>query len=74
LPKTQDLIAVELLRSIDVMDKIKSGDIAAAVGPSSIKWAAVPMGPGQGGRHTDQPFVKYDAFLAAYRANGGQGK
>jgi muramidase (phage lysozyme) len=73
-PKTQDLIAVELLRSINVIDKIKSGDIAAAVGPTSIKWAAVAMGPGQGGRHTNQPFVKYDTFLATYQANGGKGK
>jgi muramidase (phage lysozyme) len=31
-PKTQDLIAVELLRSINVIDKIKSGDIASADG------------------------------------------
>jgi muramidase (phage lysozyme) len=73
-PKTQDLIAVELLRSINVIDKIKSGDVAAATGPTSRKWAAVPMGPGQGGRYTDQPFVKYEAFFASYQANGGKGK
>lgn len=70
-PKTQDLIAIEILRSINIMEKIKEGDIANAVGPASRKWAALPMGPGLSGRHANQPSVKYDDFFATYQANGG---
>ena len=73
-PKTQDLIAIEILRSINIMEKIKEGDIANAVGPASRKWAALPMGPGLSGRHANQPSVKYDDFFATYHANGGKGK
>jgi muramidase (phage lysozyme) len=73
-PKTQDLIAIELLRSVGVIEKIKAGDIASAVGPASTKWAALPMGPGLSGRQQNQPFVKYDDFLVVYRANGGKGQ
>lgn len=73
-PKTQDLIAIEILRSINIVEKIKEGDIASAVGPSSRKWAALPMGPGLSGRHANQPSVKYDVFFATYQANGGKGK
>jgi muramidase (phage lysozyme) len=73
-PKTQDLIAIELLRSVKVIDKIKSGDIAGAVGPASRKWAALPQGPGLGNRERGQPFMKYEDFFAIYQANGGKGK
>lgn len=39
-PKTQDLIAVEILRSIGVIDKIKTGDVAGAMPRAAVKWAA----------------------------------
>jgi muramidase (phage lysozyme) len=72
-PKTQDLIAINLLRSVGVIDKIIKGDIENAVGPAALKWAALPLGPGLGGHDPKQPSVKYENFLASYRTNGGKG-
>lgn len=34
-PKTQDLMTVEILRSIGVIEKIKAGDVAGAMGPAA---------------------------------------
>lgn len=73
-PSTQDLIAVEILRSLRVIDNIKSGDIPGAIGPAARTWAALPMGPGLGNAHPPQPFVKYEDFFHNYQAAGGIGK
>jgi muramidase (phage lysozyme) len=73
-PTTQDLIAVEILRSLRIIDKIRSGDIAGAIGPAARTWAALPMGPGLGNAHPPQPFVKYEDFFHTYQAAGGAGK
>jgi muramidase (phage lysozyme) len=73
-PTTQDLIAVEILRSLRLIDKIRSGDIAGAIGRAARTWAALPMGPGLGNAHPPQPFVKYEEFFHTYQAAGGTGK
>jgi muramidase (phage lysozyme) len=73
-PKTQDLMAVEMLRSVGVIDKIKTGDVAGAMAPAAVKWAALPKGPGQGNHYPAQPFVKYEDFLRNYHAFGGKGQ
>jgi muramidase (phage lysozyme) len=73
-PKTQDLIAVEMLRSLGVIDNIKSGDIAGAMPQAAKKWAALPMGPGLANRYPPQPFTDYDTFLATYKSAGGSTK
>jgi muramidase (phage lysozyme) len=73
-PKTQDLIAVEILRSIGVIDKIKAGDVAGAMPRAAVKWAALPKAPGLGGGHPGQPFVTYEDFFHHYQAAGGTGK
>lgn len=73
-PATQDLIAVEILRSLRVIDKIKTGDIAGAIGPAAGTWAALPMGPGLSNAHPPQPFVKYEDLFHTYQAAGGIGK
>lgn len=73
-PKTQDLMAIEILRSVGVIDKIKAGDVAGAMGPVATKWAALPMGPNLGNRYPAQPFVKYETFFQNYQAAGGTGK
>jgi muramidase (phage lysozyme) len=73
-PKTRDLIAVEMLRSIGAIDKIKGGNIADAMGPAAKKWAALPKGPGLSNQYPPQPFMKYEEFYATYQANGGKGK
>jgi muramidase (phage lysozyme) len=72
--KTQDLIAVEILRSIGVIDKIKESNIVGAMRPAAVKWAALPKGPGLGNQYPAQPFVKYEEFFATYQSNGGKGK
>jgi hypothetical protein len=71
---TQELIAVEMLRSVHVVEKIKAGDIAGAIGPAARKWAAFPKGPGLGDVQPAQPFVKYEDFRHAYHAAGGTGQ
>jgi muramidase (phage lysozyme) len=73
-PKTQDLIAVEMLRSLGVIEQIKAGDIAGAMPQAARWWAALPMGPGLANRHSPQPYVDYGTFLANYKAAGGIGK
>lgn len=73
-PKTQDLMAIELLRSVGVTDKIVSGEIAGAMGPAAVKWSSLPMGPGLGNHYPAQPFVKYEIFYQSYRAAGGTEK
>lgn len=73
-PRTQDLIAVEILRSIGVIEKIKAGDVAGAMPRAAVKWAALPKGPGLTSAHPDQPFTTYEEFFRNYQAAGGSGK
>ena len=73
-PNTQDLIAVEMLRTIGVIDKIKVGDVAGAMPKAALKWAALPEGPGLANHYPPQPYVEYSEFVASYKAAGGTGK
>lgn len=73
-PKTQDLLAVEILRSLGIVEKIKSGDIAGAMRPAAGIWAALPLGPGLRNAYPPQPFVAYEEFFRTYQAAGGTGK
>jgi muramidase (phage lysozyme) len=73
-PRTQDLIAVEMLRSLGVIDNIKTGDIAGTMPQVAKKWAALPMGPGLANHYPPQPYMDYDTFLATYKAAGGSTK
>lgn len=70
-PKTQDLIAVEMLRSLGVIGNIAAGDIVGAMPQAAKKWAALPMGPGLANRYPPQPYTDYASFLATYQAAGG---
>lgn len=69
-PETQDLLAVEILRSSHVIDSIAEGDVDGALKAASRRWAALPQGPAQTGRY-DQPYMKYDEFVATYKKLGG---
>ncbi|SFB76453.1 glycoside hydrolase family 24 protein [Massilia yuzhufengensis] len=71
-PHTQDLIAVEILRSIGVIELVKAGDIAGAMPRAARTWAALPMGPGLCNRYPPQRYVPYNEFVSAYTAAGGQ--
>ncbi len=71
-PRTQDLIAVEILRSLGVIEAIRAGDIARIMPKVARTWAALPTGPGQRNHYPPQRYVSFDAFLSAYRAAGGR--
>ncbi|MGF6651088.1 muramidase (phage lysozyme) [Paraburkholderia youngii] len=43
-PHTQDILAIEILRSIGVIGSVKSGDIKTALSAASRRWAALPQG------------------------------
>lgn len=70
-PRTQDLIAVEILRSLGVIDAIKVGEIAEVMPRVARIWAALPMGPGLRNHYPPQRYVSFDTFLSTYRAAGG---
>jgi len=72
-PTTQDLLAVEILRTVGVIDSIVAGDIDSALSKASRRWAALPQGPGKTGRYP-QPYMAYDDFVVAYKKNGGCSK
>lgn len=73
-PRTQDLIAVDLLRHLGIIDKINAGDIAGAMPRAAGRWSALPEGPGRRNHYPNQPYVVYEKFLAMYKAAGGTGK
>lgn len=73
-PQTQDLIAVDMLRSVGVIDKIKAGEIAESMAPAARKWAGLPEGPGRGNHYPPQPFVSYETFVQSYIGFGGSTK
>jgi muramidase (phage lysozyme) len=74
MPETQDLIAVDMLRRMNVIDKIKAGDIAGSMPKAAGRWAALPQGPGLANKYPPQPYVNYDHFLDAYKGFGGTAK
>ncbi|WP_434707399.1 hypothetical protein J3P75_15980 [Pseudomonas sp. R1-1] len=70
-PHTQDLIAVDMLRTLGVIDKIKAGDIPAAMPKAATRWAALPEGPGKKNHYPPQPYDDYPTFLSNYKSAGG---
>ncbi|WP_202944352.1 PAAR domain-containing protein [Methylovorus sp. MP688] len=61
-PETQDVIAVEILRSIKVIDSIKKGDLDTALSAASKRWSALPQGKNLPGRFKGQPYMSYENF------------
>lgn len=70
---TQDLLAVEILRTIRVLEHVVTGNIGIALSGASRRWAALPQGPDKPGRYA-QPYMQYGDFLAAYQQAGGSTK
>ncbi len=70
-PRTQDLIAVEILRSLGVIEQIKAGEIAAVMPKVARTWAALPEGPGQCNHYPPQRYVRFENFLSSYLKAGG---
>ena len=71
-PRTQDLIAVEILRTLGVIEPIKAGRIVEVMPKVARIWAALPKGPGQANHYPPQRYVKFETFLSYYRFAGGQ--
>jgi muramidase (phage lysozyme) len=71
-PRTQDLIAVEILRSLGVIEAIKEGEIAEVMPKVARTWAALPKGPGQCNHYPPQRYMGFETFLAAYLSAGGK--
>jgi muramidase (phage lysozyme) len=70
-PATQDLVAVEVLRTVGAAADIVRGDLAAALDKASRRWASLPRGRGMRGRYPPQPSVAFETFVAHYRTAGG---
>lgn len=70
-PRTQDLIAVEILRSLGVIDLVKAGRIVEVMPKVAKTWAALPKGPGRANQYPPQRYMKFEQFLSAYLAAGG---
>lgn len=70
-PRTQDLIAVEILRSIGVIEAIKAGRMVEVMPKAARIWAALPKGPGQTNHYPPQRFMKFEDFVSAYLSAGG---
>jgi len=70
--QTQDLLAVEILRSIRVIEYVVLGDLEHTLSAASRRWAALPQGKGLEGRYPGQPFISFEKFEQAYKDAGGQ--
>lgn len=70
-PETQDLVAVEILRTIRAIDAIAMGDIGNGLEKASHRWSSLPQGKGLPGRYPPQPCVSYELFEAEYKKAGG---
>ncbi|QOY96482.1 glycoside hydrolase family 104 protein [Massilia sp. UMI-21] len=71
-PRTQDLIAVEILRSLGVIELIKEGRIVEVMPKAARIWAALPKGPGQANHYPPQRYMQFENFLSAFVGAGGQ--
>jgi len=70
-PRTQDLIAVEIFRSINIIQSIVDGDVGTALKKASYRWSSLPQGKNLLGRYPKQHSVSYDNFIESYKGNGG---
>lgn len=70
-PETQDLVAVEILRTIGAIEAILRGDLAGALDKASLRWSSLPRGKGRPGRYPPQPSIAFDTFESHYRTAGG---
>lgn len=64
-PRSQDLIAIQLIRECKALDDIDAGRIADALGKCKSRWASLP-GAGYG-----QHEHKIDTLVAVFKRRGG---
>jgi RHS repeat-associated protein len=65
-PGTQDLMAAKLLQQSGAAKCLLKDDLDGALYAASRTWAALPQGPGLGGRYPPQPYMEYEDFKTAY--------
>ena len=78
-PHTQDLTAVEILRTVHAVDPLVEGDIETATRKAAGRWEALPLGPGQAnrplnGHPSGQPYMPYEDVVTTYKKFGGTTK
>lgn len=70
-PDTQDLVAVEILRTIGAIDAVLRGDLAEVLDKASHRWSSLPRGKGLPGRYPPQPSIAFETFERYCRDAGG---
>ena len=74
LPEHQDLMAIEIMRTVGALEDVIAGDLVKALPKVAKRWAALPQGPGQGNAYPKQPYKPYEEFVKYYREAGGKMK
>lgn len=64
-PRSQDLIAIQLIRECKALDDIDAGRIADALGKCKSRWASLP------GANYGQHEHKLDTLIAVFKRRGG---
>ena len=59
-PRTQDLMAAQLLYNPRAMPHLLKGDLDGVLPLVANTWAALPKGPGQPNAHPGQPYRRYE--------------
>ncbi|KPC53848.1 PAAR domain-containing protein [Amantichitinum ursilacus] len=70
-PHSQDLMAVELIRSNHVLDRLIAGDLPGTLDKCSFTWSSLPRGPGLPNRYPGQPYKHYEDVLHTFISKGG---
>jgi muramidase (phage lysozyme) len=68
---TQDLMAVEILRTIQIIDAIEDGDVDLTLPKASFRWSSFPQGKGMSGRYPGQHSKSYEEIVTMFINNGG---
>lgn len=71
-PETQDLIAIEGLRSAKCLNAVIDGNMVVALGAAALTWNSLALGPGLANRVKGQPFKKYEDLVAQFKTFGGK--
>jgi muramidase (phage lysozyme) len=71
-PKTQDLMAAQLLVEDRAMEPLLSGNADAALSGAPRTWASLPKGPNLPNRYPGQPYMPYNRVLSNLKHNLGQ--
>ncbi len=66
-PSTQDVLAIEELRSAGVLDAVKNGNLDAALPKAAGKWSSLPQGKGLPGHYKDQKAKTYETVSSIYK-------